>query len=102
VEAALKIERRAAPALPHQRDAFLDAQAAIFAVGLEGPVVLQGAAPADADLEAAPAHHVQHRELLGKVHRMMQGEQAHAHPEAQRGGAGGDEGGQDGRHGQRP
>ena len=84
VEAALEVERLAAPALLHQRDAFLDARAASLAVGLERLVVLQRAAAADADVEPPAAHHVEHGELLGQVHRMVQGQQAHAHAEPQR------------------
>ncbi len=94
VEAALEVEGRAAPGLAHETNALLDALAAVGAVGLEGLVVLQGAAAADADVETAAAHHVQHGELLGQIHRMVQGQQAHAHAEAQPGGAGGDERGQ--------
>jgi hypothetical protein len=79
VEAAGEVERRAAPAALHQLDAFLHPGAAVVAIGAEGLVVLQRAAAADADVEPAAAHHVEHRELLGQVHRMVQGQQAHAH-----------------------
>ncbi len=94
VEAAREVERLAAPRLLDQRDAFLDAGPAVLAVGLEGLVVLQRAAAPDADVEPAAAHHVQHRELLGQVHRVMERQQAHAHAEPQRARAGGEERGE--------
>ena len=97
VEAALEVEGLAAPALPHQGDALLGARARIVAVGLEGLVVLQGAAAADADVEAPAAHHVEHGELLGQVDRMVQGQQAHPHAQAQGGRAGREVAGQHGR-----
>jgi hypothetical protein len=71
--------------------AALHARPTITAVGLEGLVVLQRAAAADPDVEPAAAHHVQHGQLLGQVHRVMQRQQAHAHAEAQGGRAGRDE-----------
>ncbi len=94
MEAALEVEGLAAPALPHQRDAFIHAHAGIAALRLEGLIVLQGPAAADADVEAAAAHHVEHGELLGEVHRMVQGQQAHPHAQAQGGRARGDVRGQ--------
>jgi hypothetical protein len=73
VEAPLEAEGPAAPALAHQRDAFLDARAAVAPVGLEGLIVLERPAASDADVESAAAHHVEHGELLRQVHRMVQG-----------------------------
>ena len=89
VETALKVERRAAPRLAHERDALFDALAAIGAIGLERLVVLQGPAAADADIETSAAHHVEHRQLLGEIDRMVQGQEAHAHAKPQCRGAGG-------------
>jgi hypothetical protein len=94
VEASREVERLAAPRLLDERDALLDAGAAVLPIGLEGLVVLQRAATADAHVEPAAAHHVEHRELLGQVHRVVKREQAHPHAEPQRAGAGGQERGE--------
>jgi len=71
MEAALEVERHAAPALPHQRDAFLDARPAVVTLGLERLVILQRATTADADVEPSIAHHVQRGQLLGEVDRVV-------------------------------
>src|SRR5262245_56860342 len=83
MEPALEVERRATPGPAHEGDALLDARSAVGAVGLERLVVLQGAAAPDADLEAAAAHHVEHRQLFREIDWMVQRQEAHAHPEPQ-------------------
>ena len=60
VKAPLEVEGRAAPGVPHERDSFLDAGPAVVAIGLEGLIVLQGAAAPDAHVEPPAADHVEH------------------------------------------
>jgi len=60
--------------LTHERDALLDALAAVGAIGLERLVILQGTAPADANIKTPAADHVEHRQLLREIHRMVQGQ----------------------------
>jgi hypothetical protein len=91
VEAAAKVERLAAPAPLDERDAFLHARPAVLSIGLEGLVVLQRAAAADTHVEPTAAHHVEHRELLGQVDRMVQREETHAHAQSKRAGTCGEE-----------
>ena len=91
MELALEVEGRARPALLHQRDAFLDPQPRVGALGPERLVVLERAAASDADVEPSTGHDVERGELLGEIDRMMERQQAHAHPEAERGRAGGHE-----------
>jgi hypothetical protein len=94
VEAPLEVERRARPRAREQLDALLHPRSRVVAVGLEGLVVLQRAAASDPDVEPAAAHHVQHGELFGEIHRMMEREERDAHAEAEPRGARGEEGGE--------
>src|SRR5262245_1447663 len=94
MEAALEIEGLAAPALAHQLDPLLRARPGIASVGLEGLIILKGAAAADADVEPPAAHHIENGQLLGEVDGVVQGQQAHPHAHAQGGGAGGQIAGQ--------
>jgi hypothetical protein len=94
VETALEVEGRARPRAGEELDAFLHPRPRVVAVGLESLVVLECAAAADAHVEAAAAHHVEHGQLLGEVHRMVQRQERDAHAEAESRGAGGQKGGQ--------
>jgi hypothetical protein len=69
VEAPLEVERLPAPALLHQRDAFLhDGLPAVGRAPIRNVwIVLQRAAAPDAHVEASAADDVQHGELLGQV-----------------------------------
>ncbi len=42
------------------------------------------------DIKPPAAHHVEHRQLFREIHRVVQGQEAHAHAEPQGGGARGD------------
>src|SRR5215468_1789612 len=97
VEASLEIEGRAGPGALDDGDAFLHAGPAVVAIRLEGLIVLQRTPAADAHVESASADHVEHGELLCQIDWVMQGQEAHTHPQAQRGGAGGHVGSQHGR-----
>jgi hypothetical protein len=88
VEAPREIERLPAPALLHERDALLDALPAVAPVRLKRLIVLERAAAPDTYVEASAADDVQHRELLGQVHRMMERQQADAHAQSERRGVG--------------
>src|SRR5262245_48167564 len=81
VEAPLKIERPPAPALLHERDAFLDTLSAVAPVRLKRLIVLERAATPDSHVETSAADDVQYGELLGQVNRMMERQQADAHAE---------------------
>src|SRR5262249_37353075 len=91
MEGPLEVERAGGPALAHQRDALLDALAAVAPIRLERLVILERAAAPDAHVEPAAADHVQHGELLGEIHRVMERQETHPHAEAEGPGAGGDE-----------
>src|SRR2546425_9621419 len=78
---SVEVERLTLPAPLHDRDAFLDTQPALGAIGAERLIVLQRATAADADVEPSAADDVEDRKLLGEIDRVMQRQQAHAHAE---------------------